>query len=171
MRTALSKIRSARLSILKAQVAINDQSSYNVVELLQEALMAEFQQWDLYYAYKSEIKGLSRDPVIEHFEEHAADEASHIDTLQRYLVSMGEVPTKTRHPIPTLESSNIEIIIALQLKHEIQAIEKYKEILNALGDTNNPLRIEIENILTKEQEHAHDLQLYIDKKADVKELV
>lgn len=165
MKEILKRIKQAKVTILKAQNALNDISSYKVANLLQEALMMEFQQWDLYYAYKSEIKGLSRDPVIEHFEEHAADEATHIDVLQRYLVSMSEIPTKNRHPIPTLELAEVENIIALQLKHELQAIEKYKEILNALGDTNNPLRIEIENILIKEQEHAQDLQLYVDTKA------
>lgn len=157
-------LKTAKESLKKAQIQINDGSSLNVVDLLQEALMMEFQQWDLYYGYKEEIRGLSREPIMEHFEEHAKDEANHIDLLQRYLVSMGVKPTKERHPIPHLEEVSSEKIIALQLKHELEAVEKYKQILNEMGEVNNPLKFEIEGILMKEQEHAQDLQLLIDQR-------
>ena len=157
---SLRKIKEAKKAL--AQIQINDGSSMNVSDLLQEALMMEFQQWDLYYAYKEELKGLSREPIMNHFEEHAKDEADHIDILQRYLVSMAVPPTKQRKPIPHLNQVTPEKIIALQLKHELEAVEKYKEILNAMGEVNNPLKFEIEGILIKEQEHAQDLQLLID---------
>lgn len=162
--TSLSKIKLAKEQLKKAAIQINDGSTLKVVDLLQEALMMEFQQWDLYYGYKEEIRGLCRGPIMEHFEEHAKDEADHIDLLQRYLVSMNVKPTKERHKIPHLEEVTSEKIIALQLKHELEAVEKYKEILNAMGEVNNPLKFEIEGILMKEQEHAQDLQLLIDQR-------
>lgn len=132
-----------------------------VLNLLQEALMGEFQQWDLYYAYKSQLKGLSRDPIEEHFAEHAEEEAEHIDILQRYIVGMGETPTNERKEIPSLKDGNMKEIIELQLKFEIEAVEIYKKILAKLKDNSAPLRIEIENILAQETEHMHDLQLLL----------
>lgn len=132
-----------------------------VLPLLQEALKAEFQQWDLYYAYKSQLKGLSRDPIEEHFADHAEEEAAHIEVLQRFIVGMGEIPTTERRPIPTLKDNNIREIIALQLKFETEAVGMYKLILSKLDKESEPLRIEIEDILAQETEHMHDLQLLL----------
>jgi len=50
----------------------------------------------------------------------------------------------------------------MQLKFELEAVDLYKKILGQLEDTS-PLKLEIENILIKEQEHAHDLQLLLRK--------
>jgi len=158
----LKKIKIAQEAISDLKVKLTQTDDKPLLPLLQEALKAEFQQWDLYYAYKSMLKGLPRDPIADHFEEHAGDEAEHIDVLQRYIVGMGEVPTVERRPIPTLEEPTIEAIIAMQLKFELEAVDLYKKILGQLEDTS-PLKLEIENILIKEQEHAHDLQLLLRK--------
>lgn len=132
-----------------------------VLPLLQEAIKAEFQQWDLYYAYKSQLKGLSRDPIEQHFADHAGEESEHIEILQRYIVGMGEIPTTERRLIPSLKDNNFREIINLQLKFEIEAVGMYQEILSKLKPNSEPLRIEIENILAQETEHMHDLQLLL----------
>ena len=155
----ISKIAKARTAVRIAQALITEiERSDQVVELLQEALQAEFQQWDLYYAYKAELQGLEREPIADHFAEHAEEEAQHIDILQRYLITMGVQPTKDRRKIPILDNPSIEEIISLQYKFEMDAVRKYQEILRNLEDLD-PLRIEIEDILATEMEHAQDLQL------------
>jgi bacterioferritin len=128
-----------------------------IVPFLQEALRGEYQQWDLYYAYKSVLMGTTRDSIAEHFAEHADDEAKHIELLQRHIVSFGEEPTLERHPIPKLEDMTVTDIIALQLSFEEKAVAFYEKILQVLDDENSALRIDIENVLSQEQEHAHDL--------------
>lgn len=132
-----------------------------VLDLLQQALIAEFQQWDLYYAYKNRLKGLSRDPLMDHFRDHAQDEADHIDIIQRYIISMGATPTTDRKKIPQLNDESVEDIIQLQLKFEIEAVELYKNILSKIKEEQSPLRVEIENILAVEAEHMHDLQMLL----------
>jgi len=129
--------------------------------LLQMALVGEYQQWDLYTAYASRLKGTEREPVADHFKEHAGDELGHIELLQRYLVSLGQNPTLQRKPLPEMsDDATIEEIVRLQLQYEQDAVGLYKKILNFLPD-NEPLKLDIESIITKEQEHVHDLELML----------
>lgn len=134
-----------------------------VLDLLQQALINEFQQWDLYYAYKGQLTGLSRDPLMAHFETHAGEEANHIEVLQRYIVGMGAIPTTERKRIPLIKDNSVEAIIELQLEFEVEAVEIYKKILKELNEDSAPLRIEIENILAVETEHMQDLQMFLRK--------
>jgi bacterioferritin (cytochrome b1) len=111
-----------------------------VLGLLQEALMGEFRQWDLYYAYKESLLGLCSPAIAADFEENAGEEASHISLLQRYIVGMGERPTVKRHIIPELpKGSKIEDLIRLQLKFEQEAVALYGKIISQLGE-DSPLK-------------------------------
>lgn len=131
----------------------------SVEDMLQQALQAELQQWGMYVAYQAVVRGPGRDGLSEHFLEHAEDEQSHAETLQRHLVGRGIDPTRELLEIPDAEGW--EDIIQLQAQFEQKAIDTYQSILDALEDDDSALRIDIENILVKEQEHLHDLQLYL----------
>lgn len=144
------------VQIIKEQEA----SKSDLTSLLQEALMSEYLQWDLYTAYKSVLKGLARESIADHFSEHAEDELGHIEILQRYLVGLGMNPTVKRKPVPSLENTGLKDLIKLQLKHEEDAVALYTKILKVAPD-GEPLHIELENFLTKEQEHVHDLKLLL----------
>ena len=144
-------------TIIEIEEENNDSSS---IALLQIALVGEYQQWDLYTAYASRLQGLPRHSIVDEFADHAKEELEHIELLQRYLVSMGQNPTLQRKPLPELETSSIRDIIKLQLKFEQDAVDLYKKILTVLPD-NEPLKLDIEGILIKEQEHVHDLELLL----------
>lgn len=129
--------------------------------LLQIALTGEYQQWDLYTSYASRLKGLSRGGIADEFKDHAKEELDHIELLQRYLVSMGVNPTLQRKTVPELSTSaTIRDIVQLQLKFEYDAVTLYKKILAILPE-NEPLKLDIESVIIKEQEHAHDLELML----------
>lgn len=131
------------------------------VALLQTALAGEYQQWDLYTTYASRLKGFSRDVISEEFKAHAEEELDHIDLLQRYIVSMGHTPTVMRKSVPDLPgSATIKDIVELQIHFEKEAVDMYKKLLDLIKE--DALRIDIENILVKEQEHVHDLELMLD---------
>lgn len=132
----------------------------SLIDTLQLALVGEYQQWDLYVSYASRLKGCARNPVADEFKTHANEELEHIETLQSYLVSMGENPTLQRKSSPELNNATMLDIINLQIKYEKDAVDLYQKILPLLSN-NDSLRIEIENILIKEQEHVHDLELLI----------
>lgn len=152
-------------AIIVDEVAeVMPQESESVTALLQEALQGEYQQWDLYTAYMSRLRGLARDVVMKHFEEHANDESDHIGVLQRYLISNGVTPTMERKTIPSLPlDADMTELVKLQLYYERDAINTYKRILEALDETD-PLRIDVENLMASEQEHVHDLEMMLDSK-------
>jgi len=122
---------------------------------LQAALKAEYLQLDLYQAYRDSLTGEARNALLEEFDDHAEDERQHIATLQQWLVAMDQEPTKERDPVPGDALGNREIL-KLQLDHELAAVAIYREIVKSLKD-GSPLKVDLENILAKEQEHARDL--------------
>lgn len=133
----------------------------SILALLQFALLGEYQQWDLYTSYASRLKGLSRSEIADEFKDHAEEEQGHIEILQRYLVSLGNQPTLQRKKLPEMsDQASIKDIIRLQLKFEHDAVDLYKKILGIVSE-NEPLKIDIENIMIKEQEHVHDLELLL----------
>jgi len=149
----------------------DDQADTSTETLLQIALVGEYQQWDLYTAYASRLKGMARNSVADEFKAHAGEEQGHIDLLQRYLVSMGVNPTLQRKPIPELSSeATMKDIVLLQLKFEKDAVTLYKKILNILPE-NEPLKLDIESVIVKEQEHVHDLELLLKNTAIAKTMI
>jgi bacterioferritin (cytochrome b1) len=145
----------------------NDEGTNPIVGLLQAALLGEYRQWDLYTAYASRLKGEARNPIAEEFKTHAEEELEHIEILQRYLVSMGVVPTLNRKHIPELqEEASAKDIIELQLAFENEAVALYKKMLGIL-DAHDALTLDIEDFLIKEQEHVHDLELLLEQPAVV----
>lgn len=132
-----------------------------LVSLLQMALKGEYQQWDMYSHYKDVLRGSDRTAISEEFVLHAQEELAHIDTLQRYLVGFGVVPTIERDMIPLSSSYKKDDILRLQIEFEKKAVKTYQQILLVLKETS-PLRIELENILAKEKEHVQDLELLLE---------
>jgi len=147
----------------EVQVQVDEEGSGEsaVVTLLQTALVGEYQQWDLYTAYADRLKGTMRNSVVEEFKDHAEEEIEHIEVLQRYLISMGVNPTLQRKELPELPpTASAKEIIELQLRFERDAVALYKKFLAILPEYD-ALRIDVENILSKEQEHTHDLELLL----------
>lgn len=142
----------------KIKAAEEDKS---IIDLLQEALMGEYQQWDMYNTYASRLMGQSYISIKEEFLAHAKEETDHIETVQRWLVGMGAVPTREREVIPEAEGDDVNSFIRLQMDYEQKAVDTYTNILDSYLLTDEALRIDIENILSKEQEHYHDLELFV----------
>ena len=172
MKSYLTKIKAQDeafklIDLETIKPALEDEGTNPIVGLLQAALLGKYRQWDLYTAYASRLKGEARSPIAEEFKDHAEEELEHIEILQRYLVSMGVVPTLNRKHIPELqEDAPAKDIIELQLAFENEAVALYKKILGVL-DAHDALTLDIETILTKEQEHVHDLELLLQQPAIV----
>lgn len=143
------------------EVEDDEDEPSSIETLLQIALVGEYQQWDLYTSYASRLKGHSRQSIADEFKAHADEETAHIELIQRYLVSMGAVPTLNRKPLPELtNNATIKDIVLLQLQFENDAVSLYQKILAVLPD-NEALKLDIEGVLVKEQEHVHDLELLL----------
>lgn len=139
-----------------------------IVSLLQTALLGEYQQWDLYTSYASRLTGEARNAVAEEFKVHAEEELAHIETLQRYIVSMGAVPTTHRKHVPEMpDDATVQHIVEMQLAYERDAVELYQKLIKFLGEDHPSLTVDLETIMSLEMEHVHDLELMLDKKPEV----
>lgn len=141
----------------------------HIVEMLQGLLLDEYLQRDVYEAYQYSLFGVAVPGIQEHLKEHMDDEMKHIIILQRYLMELGgEVPLD-RHPVPNVEAT-MDAILKKDLELENQAIAHYAQTIGFLDGLEcaesdkfcdklrfTALRVDLENILTEEQEHVHDL--------------
>lgn len=142
-----------------------DELKGQVLLILNDLLMDEFLQRDLYQAYDFLLFGTDGIPVQEHLQEHLDEEMAHIRTLMRYITSLGGQPTTMRREIPFLERATLRGIMKLNLEYETTAVNKYAQVIKWLEDNGGsemtPLRVDIETILSQEQEHKHDLERWL----------
>lgn len=155
----------AELGKDEAKKYVGTASSKDIPEILQELLMDEYLQQALYQNYKYLLFGADGISLMEHLEEHLKDEMRHADILQRYIVSLNHVPTTERHVIPNVEKGNIKELLALNLKHEKAAVNKYSVAIKVIEEMNNVLHAallnDLEDIASDEQEHTHDLERWL----------
>lgn len=130
-----------------------------VISLLKDLLQREFLQRDLYETYNYYLSGLASPAIFEHFKIHQQEEQLHIQLIQRYLMGYGCPPMVERAPIPVLNPVSLETILDFHFELEQEAVRKYSEILDLLEGHPEftSLRIDLEDVLSQEQEHTHDL--------------
>ena len=138
-------------------------SGLDIINTLQELLKNEFKQHDLYQAYSYMLFGSVGIAVQEHLKEHMADELDHASILQRYITGMGAQPTLDRHPIPEVSPVSFKTILEKDLELEKNAVDNYTKAIQSLEGLTEftSLRVDLENILTVEQEHAHDIDRWL----------
>jgi bacterioferritin len=135
----------------------------DVVACLNDLLLDEYLQRDLYESYAYLLFGPEAIAVQEHLQGHLDDEMDHIKILQRYIVTLGGLPTLDRKPITVIEPLEFYAILEKDLELEHTAVSKYsKAIADLEGSTEfTALKIDLENILAQEMEHVHDLVLWL----------
>jgi bacterioferritin (cytochrome b1) len=141
---------------------LGDIVGVDIVETLQDLLKEEYRQRDVYESYRYLLFGASGIGVKEHLEEHMAEEMGHVDLLQRYIVSLGKVPTTERMPIPVPQEYNLRSLMAMNLELERTAVEKYSIVISGLENLGNRNHValinDLQTIVSQEQEHVHDLE-------------
>lgn len=157
--------------IIIAELGKKEASKYvtakttDILDVLQELLKDEYLQRDLYENYRYLLFGADGIPIMEHLEDHLNEEMKHANTLQRYIVSLGGVPTTERHIIPHVEKGNLKELLHLNLKHEKAAVEKYSIAIKAIEEIGNVLHAalinDLEDITSDETNHAQDLERWL----------
>lgn len=143
---------------------LGDISHDDVVDALQDLLKQEYLQRDVYESFRYLLFSPAGIPVREHLEEHMGEEMGHIDTLQRYIVGYGSVPTLVRLPVRDLGEYNLKSIMQYNLELEKDAVRNYSLTIGALeklGPEFVALKNELENIVVQESEHVHDLERWL----------
>jgi bacterioferritin (cytochrome b1) len=136
-----------------------------VADMLRDALNDEYQAELQYDIHAAMFVGFDRDQIGEHLEEHAGDERGHAKQIVVHLYAKGET-VNPEVPAPKT-ASTMEEMIDQDLQGEIETIERYAEILEALGDEKEYMDtiMLVEGILADEVEHQDELAAFLAKSA------
>ncbi len=136
-----------------------------LLQLLQDSLNDEWEAHSIYSIQAAKLRGLHRDPIGDHFQEHADDEKGHAERLTIHLFSHGVEPDIT---VPEIKvESDLPTMLERDLKDEMGAIDRYDEIIKICeqNDQIKDTRILIEDILLKEIEHQDELAMLLEDEA------
>lgn len=134
-----------------------------VVKILNEVLATEIVCTLRYKRHFFTARGIHAQSVAQEFAEHAAEEQSHADRVAERIVQLGGNPDlspqglATRSHAEYVEGEDLVDMIKEDLVAERIAIDSYSEIVKYLGDDDPTSRTLMEDILSKEEEHAEDL--------------
>lgn len=127
-----------------------------IIQKIQEALTAEFQQWDAYVSMSRIIFGFHKNSISSEFIDHANDEYSHILKISDILVNSGVRPSTKR--ISFQDATDTTGILKVNLNMEEKAVKSYQDIIKTINDDSSPITIDLQTIISKENEHAMDLR-------------
>ena len=140
-----------------------------VLRLLNEALATEVVCVLRYKRHQFMATGIHAQSVAEEFAQHAAEEQSHADQIAERITQLGGAPNFNpdgllmRSHSEYKEGGSLIEMIKEDLVAERIAIESYSEIIRFLGDRDPTSRRLMEEILSKEEEHAEDMRALIQK--------
>jgi bacterioferritin len=134
-----------------------------VIAILNEALATEIVCVLRYKRHYYMARGINADPVAQEFLEHANEEQSHADQIAQRITQLQGEPNfnpeglASRSHSEYIEGRTLLDMIREDLVAERIAVESYSEIVRWLGNDDPTTRSLMEEILTKEEEHADDL--------------
>jgi bacterioferritin len=139
-----------------------------VLRLLNEALATEIVCVLRYRRHHFMATGMQSKPVADEFMEHAVEEQGHADEIAARIVELGGEPDfnpqtlAARSHAEYVEAKSLQDMIKENLVAERIAIDSYSEMIRYVGDNDPTTRRMLESILAVEEEHAEDLNSFIE---------
>jgi bacterioferritin len=133
------------------------------VGILNEALATELVCVLRYRFHYFMASGIHSQAVKEEFKEHAEEEQEHADRIAERIKQLGGKPRMNPAEISGLshseykEGTSLTDMIREDLIAERIAIESYREMIRFFGEQDPTSRRMLEEILSKEEEHADEL--------------
>jgi bacterioferritin len=140
-----------------------------VIKLLNEALATEIVCVLRYRRHYFMASGINAESVAAEFLQHANDEQGHADEIAQRIVQLKGEPNFNpegllmRSHAEYVEGTSLLDMIKEDLVAERIAIDSYREMIVYLGSDDPTSRRMMEGILAVEEEHADDLQNFLDK--------
>jgi bacterioferritin len=134
-----------------------------VIKLLNEALATELVCILRYKHDHFMAVGIHADPVAAEFAEHALEEQGHADLLAGRITQLGGDPDynpdglRSRSHSEYVARTSLVDMIRENLVAERIAVDSYSQMIQYIGDDDPTTRRMLEEILSKEEEHAEDL--------------
>jgi len=133
------------------------------ISILNEALATELVCVLRYKFHYFMATGIHSAGVAAEFLKHAQEEQQHADRIAKRIKQLGGKPEMNPAVIAKVshseyqEGNSLADMIREDLVAERIAIETYREIINYFGEQDPTSRLMMEEILTKEEEHADEL--------------
>ena len=140
-----------------------------VIKLLNEALATEIVCTLRYRRHYFMASGINAESVAAEFLQHANEEQGHADEIAQRIVQLKGEPNFNpegllmRSHAEYVEGTSLLDMIKEDLVAERIAIDSYREMIVYLGNDDPTSRRMMEGILAVEEEHADDLQNFLDK--------
>jgi len=135
-----------------------------VIRILNEVLATEIVCVLRYKRHYYMASGIHAQAVAEEFLEHAKEEQTHADIAAERIVQLGGEPDFNPEGLAMkshsqyVEGKSLLDMVREDLVAERIAVESYSEIIRYLGTDDPTTRIAMEQIMSKEEEHADDMK-------------
>lgn len=139
-----------------------------VIKILNQALATEIACVLRYKRHYFMASGIHAQAVAEEFLEHAKEEQEHADQIAERITQLDGEPDLnpegmlTRSHSGYVEGANLVDMLREDLVAKRVAIDSYSEMVRYLGDNDPTSRRMMEEILSKEEEHADDLKTLLE---------
>jgi bacterioferritin len=131
-----------------------------LLELLNKAIAREIGVSIQYMWQHVMALGMKSPEIKDVFEDIAIEEMKHAEKIAERLFYLGGIPTTK--PTPIMVGASLKEMIENDLQAENEAIEMYKEIINAASEKeDSTTRLLFEEILTAEEEHKHTFTILL----------
>ncbi len=140
----------------------------DIIQLLNDALATELVCVLRYKRHHFTAKGLASPKIADEFMVHAQEETSHADQIAERIVQLGGAPDFSPDHLSQRShadydgSTDLMAMIKANLVAERVAIEAYSQMIMLIGDKDSTTRRILEGILSQEQEHAEDLNNWLE---------
>ena len=140
-----------------------------VIKLLNEALATEIVCTLRYRRHYYMASGINSESIAAEFLQHANEEQGHADEIAQRIVQLKGEPNfnpdglLSRSHAEYVEGNTLVDMIKEDLVAERIAIDSYREMISYFGNDDPTSRRMMEGILAVEEEHADDLQNFLDK--------
>ena len=135
-----------------------------VIAMLNGALATELVCVLRYKRHYYTASGLQNGPIKAEFLQHAMEEQGHADLLAERIVQLNGKPDFNpatlvdRSHAEYDDSDSIQDMIKANLIAERVAIESYRQMIEAIGETDPTTRHMLVGIMAMEEEHADDMR-------------
>lgn len=155
----------ARETIDKGAVTPNYQGDIRqTIDILQSVLATEIVCVLRYTMNAVAATGISSESVKKEFDQHAAEEQQHMRQVAERINQLGGIPNFDPEGLAVRAASqyaagaNLVEMIKENLIAERIACEHYRELARYFEEKDPTTRVLMEAILSKEEEHATDMQ-------------
>ena len=128
-----------------------------VIQKLNDLLNYELVGALRYLHYSFMVFGVRRIPIVEHLRKEAEESFGHATKLGEKITALGGTPYVSVPESPKGKKKSVEEILKESLKHEMNAVKAYSELLKLVED-DVVLDAFVRDFVSEEQSHVEEVE-------------